>query len=81
MRTDRHIADIIEIFDQAKPAHDGPGAVLGDHVSADVRIAGHDGTNDRAERQPIAAQPIWIDVHLVLLNCATDARHLRDAGN
>src|SRR5713226_7546552 len=81
VRSDDDVANVVQIFYEAQSTHDGPRAVLRDYVSTDVRIAGHDSANDRAERQPIAAQTIWIDVDLVLLDCAPYARHLRDAGN
>src|SRR4029077_18844091 len=80
-RSHDDVANVVQIFYETQSAHDGPGAVLGNHVAADVRITGHNRANNRAERQPVAAQTIWIDVDLVLLDCAPDAGHLCDARN
>src|SRR5258708_9972910 len=56
MRGDDNIPDIVEVSDQAKSAHDGPGTVLRNHVAADVRITGHDRANHDAQRERSDAQ-------------------------
>src|SRR5258708_11550189 len=50
VRGNDDVANVVQIFYEAESAHDGPVAVLGYHVSADVRIACHHGANHRAER-------------------------------
>src|SRR5258708_39371664 len=81
VRGDDYIADIVEVRDEAKAAHDGPGTVLRNDVAAHVRIAGHDGANHGTERERIAAQTIRVDVDLVLLDGPADAGHFRDTGH
>src|SRR5271156_7026881 len=81
MRTDHDVSDIVEILDQAKAAHDGPGTVLGDDIAAHIRIAGHHGAHHGAERNAVRAQPVGIDIDLVLLYRATDARYFGNTGN
>src|SRR5260370_8586569 len=80
MRGDDDIADIVEVSDQAKSAHDGPGTVFRNPVAAAVQIAGHDRANHGAERERIAAQAIRIEIDLVLLDRAPDACQFSDAG-
>src|SRR5260370_38938686 len=58
VRGDDDIADIVEVSDQAKSAHDGPGTVLRNDVAADVRITGHDCANDCAARNRISPHTI-----------------------
>src|SRR5271156_5565195 len=81
MRTDHDIADIIEVFDQAQPAYDGPGTVFRDDIAADIRVAGHHGAHHGAERNAVGAQPVRIDINLVLLHRAADARYFGNSGD
>src|SRR5260221_1550400 len=81
MLTDHDIADIIEIFDQAEPTHDRPGAVLSDDIAAHIRVASYHRAHHHAQRNAVRAQPVRVDINLVLLHRAADARHLRYTGN
>lgn len=78
-RGDDDVANVVKVLDQSQSTHNGPGAVLGDHISADIRIAGHDRANDCAEGQSVAAQAVGIDINLVLLHGSADARDLRNS--
>ena len=81
MRTDHDVANIVQVLDQAKPAHDGPRAILRDHIAAHVRIARHHSAHDHAERNSVGAQPVGIDIDLVLLHRTSDTRYLGNAGH
>src|ERR1700678_443036 len=81
MRTDHDVSDIVEVLDQTKAAHDGPGTVLGDDIAAHMRIAGLHRAHHGAESKAGRAQPVGIDVDLVLLYRATDARYFGNTGN
>jgi len=71
--------DVVDGRDQSDASNDQPGAVRLEHIAADIQIARTDGRYHRAERQVVGPQPIRIDIHLVLLDVATDGGHLRDA--
>ncbi len=79
MRTDYDIADVVEIFDQAKAAHDGPGTILGNNIAPHIRVARHHRPHHRAERNAVGAEPVRIDINLVLLHRAADARYFGNA--
>src|ERR1700730_15976716 len=81
MRTHHDISDIIELFHQAKPAYDGPGTVLGDDITAHIRVARHHGAHHHAERNAVGAQQVRIDINLVLLHRAPDARYFGNSGD
>ena len=71
--------DVIDGRDQPDASHDQPGTVRLQHVAANIQIARTDGRHHRAERQVVGPEAIRIDVHLVLLDMATDGGDLRDA--
>ena len=68
---------VVDGCDQADAAHDQPGAVRFEDVAADVQVAVAHGGDDRAQRQVVGAEPIRIDVDLVLLNVTRQPTRLR----
>ena len=75
------LLDVLDALDQPEAADHGPGAACLDDVAADVAIAPHHGIDDGRERNLECAKAIGIDVDLVLLDHAADARHLSHAGH
>ena len=71
--------DVVDRRDQPDAAHDQPGTVRLEHVAAHIEVAGADCRHDSAERQVVGSEAVRIDVHLVLLDMATDGSHLRHA--
>ena len=80
-RADHNPLHIVDGCDQADAADDQPGAVRFEDVAADIQVAVADGGDDRTQRQVVGAEPIRIDVDLVLLNVAPNRRDFGDAGN
>src|SRR5439155_9798160 len=85
---DRHTAlgaddDVLNVtyaLDEAEASNDRPGAARLDDVAADVAVAPQDRVDDGRERDLVGAQPVGVDVDLVLPHRAADARDFRDAG-
>ena len=71
--------DIVDGRDEPDASHDQPGAARLQDVATDIEVAGADGRYHRAQGQVVVPQAVRIDVHLVLLDIATDGGHFRDA--
>ncbi len=78
---ERHGLDVIERFQVAAPADHvlAPGEL--EQAAFDVVVAGLDRRHDVADADVVSRQLVRIDVHLVLLDEAADARDLRDTGH
>ena len=76
---DDDVADVVEAADQADAAHvEGLFADVQD-VGPDVLVRRRERREQRRERQTVAAQPVRVDVHLVLLDEAAEAGDVDDA--
>src|SRR6266850_303522 len=75
------VLDVPHALDEAQASNDRPGTARFDDVAADVPVAPHDRLDDGRERDLVGAQPVGVDVDLVLPHRAADARDFRDAGH
>jgi hypothetical protein len=80
-RADDHLLDVADRLEVAEPAHHV--LALGElhHHRADVGVGVLDGAHDGGDGHAVGLQLGRVDVHLVLLLEAADARHLGDAGD
>ena len=76
---DDHVLEIAHALDQAETAHDRPRAARLDHVATHVAVAPHHRIDNGRERDLVGAQPVRVDVDLVLANQTADAGDLRHA--
>ena len=76
--------DVLEIGARAEvavAAHHVLGAAEFDHAPADLAVAAAHGLHDLADGEAVGAQPVGIDVHLVLADVAAERRDVGDAGD
>ncbi len=80
-RTER---DVLEIGGRARvpqAAHHVLGAAEFEHPPAGVAVAAPHRVHHAADWQPVRAQPVRVDVHLILAHVSADRRDVRDAAD
>src|SRR4029079_4084450 len=78
---DHHLLQIARALDQPEASDHRPGPAPLDHVTPHVAVAPHDRIDDGGEGDPEAAEPVGIDVDLILADQPAHARHLGHSGN
>src|SRR5262249_11110590 len=79
LRTDDHMLDVVNVFDEPEPTDYQPGTTRLDNIAPDVAITAHDRVPDRRERDAEGAQAFWIHINLILSNSPPDTGHFGDA--
>ena len=78
---DDHVLDVVDVLEEADAA-DGVGLLADVHpLPADVLVGVLDGADQLRERHVLAAQPVGVDPHVVLLRFAAEGDDVDDAGN
>src|SRR5689334_443955 len=77
-RVEHDVSDVGDVFDQTQPPNDVLLVAMLDEVSSGVLIIVLDGFEERFERDVVTDQRLLIDDHLILLDVAAKAEHVRD---
>ena len=80
-RADDDVRNVINRFNQPKPANNSPLPGLFQNVSAYVRVRALDRFYNCREWQVVTTKFVRVNVNLILLNITAHARNFRDAGH
>src|SRR5262249_43828422 len=78
---DHNVFNIRHRVDKAQSPDYRPLPVLLENIAADVQVAAPDSIDHHRERNVESAQPVGIDVDLILLHVSAGRRNLGHSGN